>query len=125
MELAAGILIIIISIIHIIYGEKQQISVLSKITEDSILIGSFRVMSFQGGFLLFAVGLIQVLNFLNIITLSGIAIYFPVGIICINIFTFMLIAIIKHKKLFSIIAFQLFIFAIIITLQILDIIQNR
>ena len=124
MELAAGILIIIISIIHVIYGEKQQISVLNKITDDSILIGSFRVMSFQGGFLLFAVGLIQVLNFLNIITLSGIAIYFPVGIICINILTFLLIAIIKHKKLFSIIAFQLVIFTIIITLQILVIVRN-
>ena len=124
MELAAGILIIIISIIHVIYGEKQQISVLNKITDDSILIGSFRVMSFQGGFLLFAVGLIQVLNFLNIITLSGIAIYFPVGIICINILTFLLIAIIKHKKLFSIIAFQLVIFTIIITLQILAIVRN-
>lgn len=124
MELAAGILIIIISIIHVIYGEKQQISVLSKITDDSKLIGSFRVMSFQGGFLLFAVGLIQILNFLKIITLLGIAIYFPVGIICINILTFLLIAILKHKKLFSIIAFQLVIFTIIITLQILAIVRN-
>ncbi len=121
MELAAGILIVIMSILHIVYGEKQPVADLSKATDDPILIGSVRVMSLQGGFLLLAVGLIHILNFLNVITLSGIAVYFPVGIICINLLTFLLVAIWKHRELFSIIVFQLVVFAVIIVLQILSI----
>ena len=65
MELAAGILVIVMGILHIGYGEKQPIAVLSKATDDSILIGSVRVMSLQGGVLLLSVGSIHVLNFLN------------------------------------------------------------
>ena len=104
MELAAGILIVVISILHVVYGEKQPVANLGKLTDDSILIGSVRVMSLQGGILLFAVGLIQILNFLNVITLLGIARYFPLGIICINLLAFLGVAIFKHQKLFSIIA---------------------
>jgi len=69
MELAAGFLVVVISILHIIYGEKQPAANLGKLTNDSILIGSVRVMSLQGGILVFAVGLIQILNFLNVITI--------------------------------------------------------
>ena len=121
MDLAAGILVIVMSILHIVYREKQPIVTLSTATDDTILIGSVRVMSLQGGFLLLSVGLIHILNFLNVITLSGIAVYFPVGVICINLLTFLLVAILKHRELFSIIAFQLVVFAVIIVLQILSI----
>ena len=121
MELAAGILLIALSILHIVYGEKQPIATLSKATDDPILIGSVRVMSLQGGVLLFFVGLIQILNFLELITLSGIAIYFPVGIVCINLLTFLITAALKHKELLSISVFQLVIFSVIIVLQLLSI----
>ena len=119
MELAAGILIIIMSGVHIIYGEKNPVREMKKLTEDSILIGSVRVMSLQGGVLLFAVGLIHLLSFFHAITLSGAAAYFPVGIISMNLLTFLLVAAFRHRKLFSVIAFQLVVFAVIILLQIM------
>ena len=122
MELAAGLLIIVMSILHIIYGEKNPIAALSTLTDNSILIGSFRVMSLQGGLLLLAVGLIHILQFFNIITLVGIAVFFPLGLICINLIAFLLIALFKHKDLFSIITFQLAAFTVIIILQILSVI---
>ena len=121
MELAAGILIIIMSILHIIYGEKKPLAALNKITNDSILIGSVRVMSLQGGLLLLFVGLLHILNYMNVISLWGIAAYIPVCIISINLYAFLLVAIFMHRKLFSIIAFQLIVFAIIIVLQMLSI----
>jgi len=121
MELAAGLLVIILSILHTLYGEKQPVANLSKLTNDSILIGSVRVMSLQGGVLLFAVGVIHILSFLNVIALSGVAAYFPLGVICINLLTFLLVAIFKHRQLLSITAFQLVVFTIIIVLQILSI----
>ena len=122
MELAAGLLIIVMSILHIIYGEKNPIAALSTLTDNSILIGSFRVMSLQGGLLLLVVGLIHILQFFNIITLVGIAVFFPLGLICINLIAFLLIALFKHKDLFSIITFQLAAFTVIIILQILSVI---
>ena len=122
MELAAGLLIIVMSILHIIYGEKNPIAALSTLTDNTILIGSFRVMSLQGGLLLLAVGLIHILQFFNIITLVGIAVFFPLGLICINLIAFLLIALFKHKDLFSIITFQLAAFTVIIILQILSVI---
>jgi len=117
MELAAGLLIIIISILHIVYGEKQSIAALSKLTDDSILIGSVRVMSLQGGILLFCVGMIHILSFLNVITLTGVALFFPLGIVSINLLTFLMVALLKHRKLFSIIVFQSIVFTIIIVRQ--------
>ena len=119
MELAAGILIIIMSGLHIFYGEKNPVREMKKLTEDSILIGSVRVMSLQGGVLLFAVGLVHLLSFFHAITLSGVAAYFPVGIISMNLLTFLLVAVFRHRKLFSVIAFQLVIFTVIIFLQIM------
>lgn len=73
------------------------------------------------GALLFAVGIIHMLNYLNVIRLSGIAVYFPVGVIGLNLLTFVLVALLKHRSLFSIIAFQMVAFTIIIILQILSI----
>ncbi|KAA3647759.1 MAG: hypothetical protein DWQ07_01900 [Chloroflexi bacterium] len=121
MELAAGILILILSILHIVYGEMQPVANVSKATDDRNLIGSVRVMSLQGGILLFAVGLIHIFQFFDVISLSGVAAYFPLGIILINLFTYIFVAIWKHRELFSIAAFQLVVFMVIIILQILSI----
>jgi hypothetical protein len=92
MGIVAGVFIIIISIAHNIYGEKKQVPELKKLSNDSIMIGSLRIMIFQGGILLFAVGIIQVLVSANIIQLPGISAYFPVGIILINFITSLIIA---------------------------------
>lgn len=71
MSIAAGILLILISIIHIIYGEQKQIPALKQLTKDSIQIGSLRIMIIQGGLILFAVGIIQLLVSIDVITLTG------------------------------------------------------
>ena len=44
MGILAGILLVLISIAHNIYGEKKQIPELKKLTTDPIMIGSLRVM---------------------------------------------------------------------------------
>ena len=101
MGIAAGIIIIIISIAHNFYGEKKQIPELKKITNDSIMIGSLRIMIFQGGILLLAVGIIQVLVSANVIQLAGVSAYFPVGIVLINFITSLIIAGFIHREVFK------------------------
>lgn len=81
MGIAAGLLLVIISIAHNIYGEKKQIPALKELTKDSIIIGSQRIMIFQGGLLLFAVGIIQILVSIDIIILTGVSRYFPLGVV--------------------------------------------
>lgn len=120
MGLSAGIMIIIISIAHIIYGEKKQIPELKKITSDSVMIGSLRIMIYQGGILLFAVGIIQVLVSASLIQLPGISAHIPAGIILINFFTSLIIAGYLHREIFKITLPQFVIFAIIIVLQLLS-----
>jgi hypothetical protein len=120
MGIAAGILIIIISIAHNFYGEKKQVPELKKITNDPVVIGSLRIMVFQGGVLLFAVGIIQVLASAEIIQLQGIAAYFPVGIVLINFVTSLVIAGAIHREVFKITIPQFIIFSIIIALQFLS-----
>jgi hypothetical protein len=122
MGIVAGIIIILISIAHNIYGEKKQIPELKKITNDSIMIGSLRIMIFQGGILLFAVGIIQIMVSADIIHLSGIAAYFPVGIVLINFITSLLIAAFFHREIFKVTIPQFVIFSIIIVLQFLSLI---
>ena len=121
MGITAGIILILISIVHIIYGEKKQIPGMREITQDSIIIGSTRIMVSQGGFILLAVGIIQVLTSINIIELTGVAAYFPVGIVMINFFTSLLIAVFAHREIFKITIPQFIIFAVIIVLQLLSI----
>ncbi len=58
MGIAAGVLLVKISIAHNKYGEKKQIPALKELSKASIMIGSQRIMIFQGGVLLFAVGVI-------------------------------------------------------------------
>jgi hypothetical protein len=107
------------SIVHIIYGERKQVEVLKKVSSDSILIGSFRVMSLQGGILLFSIGVVYILSFIGVISLTGIAAYFPVSIVLLNILSVLIIAITKHKDLLKATVPQFIIFAIIVILQIL------
>ena len=120
MGIAAGIMIIFISIAHNIYGEKKQVPELKKITSDSVMIGSLRIMIFQGGILLLAVGVIQALVSANIIKLPGISAYFPVAIVFINFITSLIIAGFVHKKVFKVTIPQFVIFFVIIVLQLLS-----
>ena len=120
MGIAAGIIIILISIAHNIYGEKKQIPELKKITNDSIMIGSLRIMIFQGGIMLLAVGIIQVLVSANLIQLPGVSAYFPVTIVLINFITSFIIAGFIHREVFKITIPQFVIFSIIIVLQFLS-----
>ncbi len=120
MGITAGIIIILMSIAHNIYGEKKQIPELKKITGDSIIIGSSRIMIFQGGILLLAVGIIQVLVSASVIQLPGISAYFPVGIVLINFMTSLIIAGFIHPEVFKIAIPQFVVFLIIIILQILS-----
>ena len=48
MGTAAGILIVLISIAHSVYGEKKQIPDLRNKTDDAITIRSARIMIHQG-----------------------------------------------------------------------------
>jgi hypothetical protein len=117
MGIAAGILLVIISIAHNIYGEKKQIPALKEITKDSIIIGSQRIMIFQGGVLLFAVGIIQILVSIDTIVLSGVARYFPVGVVALNFCTALIITIFAHKEVLKITVPQYIIFIVIMCLQ--------
>ena len=117
MGLIAGILLILLSIAHNVYGEKKQIPDMKELTDDPIQIGSLRVMIFQGGLLLLAVGIIQILVSVGAIELLGVARFFPVGIILLNFSTFLFVAIVVHRELFKITIPQIVIFIVIIGLQ--------
>ena len=101
MELAAGLLIIIVGIVHIVYGEKQPLTALGLLTSDQTLIGSVRVMSLQGGIVLLAIGSAHLLSFFGLIALTGFAAWIPLGLICLNLLTFIVTALIKHRELFA------------------------
>ena len=119
MKLVVGIILIFMSIVHVIYGEKMQVNILKKLEANNILIGSFRVMSLQGGLLLFAVGVIEIMVYAG---LSGFAVYIPLGIVCLNVISVFIVAIVKHQELFKVIIPQFLIFSIIIILQVLSVI---
>lgn len=117
MGLIAGILLVLLSFAHNIYGEKKQIPDLKAITNDPVMIGSLRVMIFQGGILLLAVGIIQILIALGTIELIGIARFFPVGIVLLDFVTFLVITALFHRDLFRITIPQIVLFVLIIALQ--------
>lgn len=96
MKLVVGIILIVMSIVHVIYGEKMQVNVLKKLGVNNILIGSYRVMSFQGGLLLFAVGVVEIMVYTGLIVLTGFAIFMPLGIVCLNVISVFIVAIVKH-----------------------------
>ena len=120
MGIAAGILLLIISIAHNVYGEKKQIPALKELSKDSIMIGSQRIMIFQGGILLFAVGIIQILVSIDTVVLTGVARYFPVGVVAINFFTALIITVFAHKEVLKITIPQYILFVIIMCLQLLS-----
>ena len=117
MKLAVGLILIFMSIVHIVYGEKMQVNVLKKFKVDSILIGSYRVMSVQGGVLLFAIGIIDILCFAEVVTLTGVASYFPLGILCLNVLSVFIVSFMKHIELIKTTIPQFIIFLIIIGLE--------
>ncbi len=117
LKLAAGIILILMSVVHVIYGEKMQVDELKKVKANNMLIASLRVMSLQGGIVVFAVGLVEVLTFAEIIALTGFAAFIPVGIICINVLSVLIISMIKHRELLKATLPQLIIFSVIIILQ--------
>lgn len=120
MGIIAGILIILISLAHNIYGEKKQIPALKEITDDDVMIGSLRIMIFQGGILLLAVGIIQLLVSTGQISLSGIAAYFPLALIMINFLTSLFIIILLHREILRITIPQFVVFLVIMVLQYLS-----
>ncbi|MEZ4669821.1 MAG: hypothetical protein R3E39_18095 [Anaerolineae bacterium] len=121
MGTLGGILLVVLSFAHIIYGEKKQIPDLKALTSEPIMVGSLRVMIIQGGILLLAVGIVQILVSVGAVELLGVARYIPVGIVLLNFCTFLVIAIFIHKELLKITIPQLVIFIIIIVLLLLSI----
>ena len=117
MGLIAGILLVLISIAHNVYGERKQVPDLKALTQDSVMIGSLRIMIFQGGLLLLAVGVIQILVSLDIIALTGVARYFLLGIVSINFLTALLFSVFAHKKILKRILPQFIVFIVIIGLM--------
>lgn len=120
MGVAAGIILILISIAHNIYGEKKQIPELKAISSDPIMIGALRIMIYQGGILLFVTGIIQVLSSVHFIELPGISAYFPLGVVLLNFLTSLIIILLIHREVLKITIPQFVIFTIIIVLQYLS-----
>ena len=117
MGLIAGILLVLISIAHNVYGEKKQVPDLKALTQDSVMIGSLRIMIFQGGLLLLAVGVMQILVSLDNVALTGVARYFLLGIVSINFLTALLISLLTHRKILKVIMPQFILFIVIIGLM--------
>jgi len=122
VKAAVGMILILMSMVHVIYGEKMQVAELKKLNASNLLIGSFRVMSLQGGVLLFAVGIVELLTFFQFLTLTGFAMYIPVGIVCLNVLSVFMIAFTKHPELIKATIPQFIIILIIISLQLLSVI---
>ncbi len=121
MKLILGILLVVMSMVHVIYGEKMQVDEIKKLHASNILIGSFRVMSLQGGMILFAVGVVEVLAFYNLVVLTGVAAYIPVGILCLNVVSLLIVSLIKHPELIKATIPQLLIFLTIIIVELLTV----
>lgn len=122
MKLAVGLILILMSIVHVFYGEKMQVNVLKKLGADSMLIGSFRAMSLQGGLLLFAIGLLEIMVYTEFIELNGIAVFIPLIILCLNVNAVFIVAALKHHDLIRATIPQFIIFSFIILLEVLSVI---
>ncbi|MBN2461433.1 MAG: hypothetical protein JXB60_07480 [Candidatus Cloacimonetes bacterium] len=75
-------------------------------------------MIYQGGIILIGAGIIQFLEGLKCIRLSGITKYYPMGVIIFNLVAFLTIAFLFHPKLLLLALPQLIVFMIIILLMI-------
>lgn len=121
MAILTGIAIFLLGIIHIVFGELSQIPELMKHLEDPVVIGSTRVMIYQGGMILLGVGVIQLLKGRKRISLLGVASFIPLGIIILNILTFLAVGLIFDFAVIKSALPQLIIFIIIIILMIIEI----
>jgi hypothetical protein len=122
MKLAVGLILIFMSIVHVFYGEKVQVNVLKKLGAGSVLIGSCRAMSLQGGLLLFAIGLLEIMVYTGFIEVNGIAVYIPLIILCLNVIAVFIVAALKHRDLIRATIPQFIIFLFIILLEVLSVI---
>lgn len=120
MGTAAGIIILLISIAHSVYGEKKQSPDLRNVTDDSITLGSARIMIHQGGVILFFAGLLQLLNAQEIWVLEGVARYIPLALVSLNVLVSFGIALGLHREIFKITVPQFIVFALIMALQVLS-----
>lgn len=120
MAILTGIAIFLLGIIHIVFGELSQIPELMKHLEDPVVIGSTRVMIYQGGMILLGVGVIQLLKGRKRISLLGVASFIPLGIIILNILTFLAVGLIFDFAVIKSALPQLIIFIIIIILMIIE-----
>ncbi len=112
-----GIVLILMSIAHVIYGEVMLVRELKSLSADGFLIGSYRVMSLQGGMLLAAVGIVEWLSAERIIALFGFSAYIPLGIVAINLLSFVIVVAAVHRELIQYTLPQCMIFIVIIALQ--------
>ncbi|QST00334.1 hypothetical protein IMZ31_01665 [Pontibacillus sp. ALD_SL1] len=122
MKLVVGVILIMMSMVHVIYGEKMQVDELKTLKASPLLIGSFRVMSLQGGMILLAVGVVEVLTFYNLVVLTGVAAFIPLGILCLNVLSVFIVSFIKHQELIKAVIPQLLIFLTIIIIELLTVI---
>lgn len=122
MKLAVGLILIFMSIVHVFYGEKMQVTILKKLEADGMLIGSYRAMSLQGGLLLFAIGMLEIMVFTGSVELTGVAVYFPLIILCLNVIAVFIVAALKHRDLIKATIPQFIIFSFIIIMEIASVV---
>ncbi len=125
MALISGILIILIGVVHIIYGEVVQLKALTDSITDMITIGSTRIMIYQGGVLLLLVGTMQVLKGLKKLKVKGFLKYIPVGYIVTNFSTYLVLGLLLHPQVIKSSIPQIIIFVIIIVFLFLDLLIEK
>lgn len=92
MNLVVGIIILLISVAHYIYGFKELYPKINKNEIDYLVEASFKIMYIREGLILIIVGLLHIMLQFQIIELNGIARFTPITIIILNILTFILFA---------------------------------
>lgn len=120
MGFIAGILLVLMATAHIVYGERKLLPDLATKLNDPFLLGSMRVMSVQGGMVLLSVGVLELLVAGNEVLLTGLAQYIPVGLVLVNVLTFLGVTILKHPILIKYTVPQLILFGLIVLLQLLS-----
>ncbi len=125
MALISGILIILVGVVHLIYGEIVQLKALSESISDMITIGSTRIMIYQGGVLLILVGAMQVLKGLKKIKVKGFVSYIPIGYIIANFSTYLILGLLLHPQVIRSSIPQIIIFVIILVFLSLDLFMDK
>jgi hypothetical protein len=120
-----GILIFLLGLIHILFGEISQIPELMRHLDDPVIIGSMRVMIYQGGVILLGVGALQFLKGSGRVELRGAASWIPVGIIVLNIVTFLMVGLISEFAVIRTALPQLVVFIVIIGLMLIELRGRR